>query len=227
MSDIKKLSTKIRQVNTITLRCPKGDACIDALFTAMVIALPKHRPSEIDGETVYPMIPTIDLFNVVQSTISYCDSSDIDGTHLDYIKGIIQSFKRLKYVSVTFTDDPYVKTVYADADVSGGLEGLYRIYHVDVLELMLSDIVNQNVIDIFNRTLIFDGLLPNDYLKRRFVVEFTFDEYTAFTDMIVNNNMIYFDSEDGKPALEALKVFPKIMGEHKPVMRVVTDYAML
>ena len=100
-----------------------------------------------------------------------------------------------------------------------------KIYNIDTIQIILYDKLHQDTIDLINKNLIFNDLIPNEYLKRRFVVDFTFKEYTSYIDMVISNNMPYFESESGQAAIDFLKLFPKHITKSRPNVRLITNYS--
>ena len=65
--------------------------------------------------------------------------------------------------------------------------------------------------------------IPNDYMKRRFYIDFEFDEYISFTDMIFSNNKELAKQMDAN-VINYLIMFPVVVVQSKPKIRIVTNY---
>jgi hypothetical protein len=60
-------------------------------------------------------------------------------------------------------------------------------------------------------------------MNRRFYIDFEFDEYTSFIQMIFSNNKELVKVV-GVDVVNYLILFPKIVIEKKPRIRIVTNY---
>ena len=135
----------------------------------------------------------------------------------------LKMFNRLKYINFSFTDNPEIKESYDSfLNRRNGKKGY--IYKVDRLELNLSEMFSQWVIDLLNRVFICNEIIPNSYLERKFCIDFTYDEYMNFMDMFLTNNGSSFDSLD-KNICEYFKSFPTLINEQKPNIRLITNYS--
>ena len=135
----------------------------------------------------------------------------------------LKMFNRLKYINFSFTDNPEIKESYnAFLNRGNGKKGY--IYKVDRLEMNLSDMFSQWVIDLLNRVFICNEIIPNSYLERKFCIDFTYDEYMSFIDMFLSNNESSFDSLD-KNICEYFKSFPTLINDQKPNIRLITNYS--
>ena len=103
---------------------------------------------------------------------------------------------------------------------------LVTIYSIDVLEMNLSDMFSQEVIDIYNKTMIANGLMSNSYLKRDFYIKFEFEGYINFIGMIINNNLITLDNMD-KNITDYFRLFPTFIEKQKPMIIISTNYSNL
>jgi hypothetical protein len=82
------------------------------------------------------------------------------------------------------------------------------------------------IIDMLNKVMMFDEIIPNSYLERVFNIDFTFDEYVSYIEMFVHNNINTLNSLD-KNIVEYLLSFPKIINRCKPNIRLITTYQYL
>ena len=89
--------------------------------------------------------------------------------------------------------------------------------------MILSDMFSQEVIDMINKVLIMDEIIPNSYFERKFTIDFKFDEYVGFMDAFLNNNVITLDLLD-KNIGEYFRTFPQLIDEQKPDITLVTNY---
>ena len=133
-------------------------------------------------------------------------------------------FSKLKYISFEFTDDKDIIDTYYSLLKKSKKEVKKYIYNVDVLELNLSDMFSQFIIDILNKVLILNEIIPNSYLKRKFRLDFEYDEHMAFIDMFLNNNEQTFNKLD-KNICDYFKTFPKLVQQQKPSIRIITNYS--
>ena len=109
--------------------------------------------------------------------------------------------------------------------MKNNIEGTTKyIYNVDVIEMNLSEMFSQMIIDMLNKIFICNEYLPNSYLDRKFMVDFQYDDYMAFMDMVINNNKEALDALDDK-ICDYFKSFPKLVMEQKPNIRLVTNYS--
>ena len=60
-------------------------------------------------------------------------------------------------------------------------------------------------------------------MKRRFFIDFEFDEYISFTDMIFSNNKELAKQMDAN-VINYLIMFPVVVVQSKPKIRIVTNY---
>lgn len=210
--------TRISQVHTITMFCPMSDHCVQGLKNTFEIMLAEYKKNEDYWENV----PTIDALNAFIFN---------DNMNMDYDSGIfsvivssLKMFNRLKRINFQFTDDEDILNSYKQI-MKNNIEGTTKyIYNVDVIEMNLSEMFSQMIIDMLNRIFICNEYLPNSYLDRKFMVDFKYDDYMSFMDMVINNNKETLDALDDK-ICDYFKSFPKLVMEQKPNIRVVTNYS--
>ena len=210
--------TRISQVHTITMFCPMSDHCVQGLKNTFEIMLAEYKKNEDYWENV----PTIDALNVFifnDNMNRYYDSGIFS-----VIVSSLKMFNRLKRINFQFTDDEDILNSYKQI-MKNNIEGTTKyIYNVDVIEMNLSEMFSQMIIDMLNRIFICNEYLPNSYLDRKFMVDFKYDDYMSFMDMVINNNKETLDALDDK-ICDYFKSFPKLVMEQKPNIRVVTNYS--
>jgi hypothetical protein len=137
----------------------------------------------------------------------------------------------LKYISIACVNDvdvleTYEKLVNIDLNEYGGdiINELVNVYSIDAIEMYLSDMFDQNIIDLINKHLISNDIISNSYLERDFLIEFEFDEYISYINMFINNNQDRLSMYD-KNIIDCLRVFPSIIGDiSKPNIKLYTNY---
>ena len=210
--------TRISQVHTITMFCPMSDHCVQGLKNAFEIMLAEYKKNEDYWENV----PTIDALNVFIFNDNM--NKDYDSGIFSVIVSSLKMFNRLKRINFQFTDDEDILNSYKQI-MKNNIEGTTKyIYNVDVIEMNLSEMFSQMIIDMLNKIFICNEYLPNSYLDRKFMVDFKYDDYMSFMDMVINNNKEMLDALDDK-ICDYFKSFPKLVMEQKPNIRLVTNYS--
>ena len=210
--------TRISQVHTITMFCPMSDHCVQGLKNTFEIMLAEYKKNEDYWENV----PTIDALNVFIFNDNM--NRDYDSGIFSVIVSSLKMFNRLKRINFQFTDDEDILNSYKQI-MKNNIEGTTKyIYNVDVIEMNLSEMFSQMIIDMLNKIFICNEYLPNSYLDRKFMVDFQYDDYMAFMDMVINNNKEALDALDDK-ICDYFKSFPKLVMEQKPSIRLVTNYS--
>ena len=210
--------TRISQVHTITMFCPMSDHCVQGLKNTFEIMLAEYKKNEDYWENV----PTIDALNVFIFNDNM--NRDYDSGIFSVIVSSLKMFNRLKRINFQFTDDEDILNSYKQI-MKNNIEGTTKyIYNVDVIEMNLSEMFSQMIIDMLNKIFICNEYLPNSYLDRKFMIDFKYDEYMAFMDMFINNNKENLDALDDK-ICDYFKSFPKLVMEQKPNIRLVTNYS--
>lgn len=213
---------RLSQVHTITMHCPINDYAVTNLRNALTTILPKYQTEE----NLWKNVPAIDALNAVIITKTLCDCSgfDVDGSIIGIICASLKMFKKLKKISFDFTDDPEIESTYQNL-IKKNKEGIKKsIYTVDVIEMNLSDMFSQDIIDFFNRVLMYNEIIPNLYFKRVFSLDFTYDNYVSFITMFLSNNREEFEKLDNK-IYDYFSAFPELVKEQKPTIRVITNYS--
>ena len=210
--------TRISQVHTITMFCPMSDHCVQGLKNTFEIMLAEYKKNEDYWENV----PTIDALTVFIFNDNM--NRDYDSGIFSVIVSSLKMFNRLKRINFQFTNDEDILNSYKQI-MKNNIEGTTKyIYNVDVIEMNLSEMFSQMIIDMLNRIFICNEYLPNSYLDRKFMVDFKYDDYMSFMDMVINNNKETLDALDDK-ICDYFKSFPKLVMEQKPNIRVVTNYS--
>ena len=210
--------TRISQVHTITMFCPMSDHCVQGLKNTFEIMLAEYKKNEDYWENV----PTIDALNAFIFNDNM--NRDYDSGIFSVIVSSLKMFNRLKRINFQFTDDEDILNSYKQI-MKNNIEGTTKyIYNVDVIEMNLSEMFSQMIIDMLNRIFICNEYLPNSYLDRKFMIDFKYDEYMAFMDMFINNNKENLDALDDK-ICDYFKSFPKLVIDQKPNIRIVTNYS--
>lgn len=217
-----EITSRIGQVHTITMFCPIGDYCVQSLKNSFELMLPKYKKSD----DLWSGVPAIDALNVFVFTTSFFNTSgmDVNKDIFSIIVSSLKMFKKLKKINFKFTDDEDIATTY-DSLIKKSKEGMKKcIYNVDVLEMNLSDMFSQVIIDLLNKVFAYNELIPNSYLERKFKLDFDYDEYITFMDMFINNNRDNLNLLDNK-ICDYFRVFPKLVNEQKPKIRIITNYS--
>lgn len=227
--DKNKVVTRINQVSSITLYIPTSEKCMDYLYDGL-ISLCHHYVDENDGDS-FLLIPSIDFLNVVLYVNKCCKEKEVDTNYINAMMGIARSFDNLKHVSVVFTDDvelrdSYERLVNIDSNevINDVINELANVYSINTMEMYLSDMLDQTIIDLINKHLMSNGIISNSYLEREFLIEFEFEEYISYINMFIENNMerLTMMDEDIK---DYLRIFPTIIGDiSKPNIKLYTNY---
>ena len=215
--DRENILQRIGQVHTITIYCPLDDDGVLALWESLGDVAQRYRTDMYEWKNV----PTFDALNAFIFLSKNCEVDD-KGI-IGIIVSSLKMFNRLKYINFSFTDNPEIKESYDSfLNRRNGKKGY--IYKVDRLELNLSEMFSQWVIDLLNRVFICNEIISNSYLERKFCIDFTYDDYMNFMDMFLTNNGSSFDSLD-KNICEYFKSFPTLINEQKPDIRLITNYS--
>ena len=223
--DRENVLSRINQVHTITMFCPVSDFYVQTLKSSFDLMLSGYKVNDNEWHN----IPTIDAFNAFLFTKNFNDKMGIP-LNMDIFNimvGALKLFERLKRINFKFTDDPEVSEAFKNV-LERDKEEMRkrRIYHVDMLEINLADMFSQGIIDILNKVFICNDLIPNSYLKRKFNISFSYDEYVSFMDMFINNNAGNLNMLD-KNICDYFRSFPPLVEEQKPDIRLITNYSDL
>ena len=218
--DKDSITSRIGQVHTITMFCPMQDMCVQGLKVALETMLPYYRTDDDEWKG----IPAIDALNVFIFNASV--QEDFKDTNKDIFSIIISSlkmFNRLKYINFKFTDDDGIFNIYNQLLKGKKLGVKDCIYNVESIEMNLSEMFSQRIVDLLNMIFVHNEIIPNSYLERKFLIEFSYEEYAAFMDMFLGNNSSELNSLDTN-IIEYLKTFPSLVIEQKPSIRLITNY---
>ena len=214
-------SMRIGQVHTITMYCPLGDIGVQILKNAFDIVLQSYKTNE----HLWSGVPAVDALNafVFAKTFSDGESLGIDYKFVEIIISSLKMFTRLKKINFEFTDDQDIEETYTNLLKKTKKKIKKYIYRVEMVEINLADMFSQNIIDLFNKVLIANEIIPNSCLERKFKIDFKYDDYITFIKMFITNNEQAFNSLD-KNICEYFGSFPKLVTEQKPNVRVITNY---
>ena len=221
--------TRIEQVHSITISVPTSDIGMCYLYDNL-ITLCHHYIDENDMDS-FLHIPALDFCNVVIYVEKCCKEKEINTDYLFAMLGVIRTFEKLKYISVVFSDrtdlkSSYEKMVNIDSNnsVNGIINEITNVYSIDIFEMYLSDMFDQHIVDLMNKHFMANGIIPNSYLEREFLIEFTFDEYVTYINMFIENNIDRLTMLDSD-IMDYLRMFPSIVGDiTKPNIKLYTNY---
>lgn len=219
---------RLMQVFWMNLNVPK-DNIVSRKFFDTLVGNTGIRPSEEDGKTVVRGVHINDALNVLIGCFEYFNTVDGDnGTIvITSILSVFNTFKNIRMLDFTFDPNPELMDIYekvVDLEYKGDkVEMFNKLYNVRKMEIHLCDTLPENVVDFLNKMFIFYGYIPNDYMKRRFTIDFEFDEYVNFMNMLFSNNRELVNLM-GVDIVNFLILFPVIVMENKPDIRIVTNY---
>ena len=221
--DRDKILSRIGQVHTITMYCPVADMGISSLRGSMELLIPKYKVNE----KLWAGVPAIDALNVFIFTMAFLKDNksgmNFDPEMVSVISSSLRAFYRLKYINFEFTENPEIYDIYKAHIQKKKIDKNKYIYKIETLELDLSDMFAQNIIDIFNKVLIVNEQISNSYLERTFRIDFKYDDYESFINMFIGNNSDMLNSLDIN-ICDYFKRFPPLVMEHKPNIIVMTNY---
>ena len=222
--DVNEILKRYTQVHTITLSCPLNDDAIREFHIDCLLYLTAYsKGNGVD----YKEIPVIDIFGVFVNCMTNCKLKGIDTKYLTVIGSIIRVFDNLKYVTISFIEEEndllssYDLLMVGDGDTKA--KNLTNVCRIDVLQMVLSDMFTQLVVDMLNKVMILNDVMSNSYLERSFVVYFDFDDYTSFINMFLENNFESLNILD-TGIIECLNKFPPVILKNKPIIKIVTNY---
>jgi hypothetical protein len=227
--DRDEVLTRIDQVSDITLCVPLSERCMDYLYDSLMI-LCGHYVNGSDGDS-FLHIPAIDFYNVVLFASKCCKEKDVDIKYISAMSSIMETFGNLKHVSIEFRDDielrdSYERLIHIESSDKVGdvINELTNVYSIDAIELYMSSMFDQDVIDLINKHFIANEIISNSYLERDFLITFKFGEYISYINMFIDNNgdiLSMYDSD----IVDYLRVFPSIIGDNsKPDIKLYTNY---
>lgn len=227
--DKEKIITRINQVSDITLYVPTSERCIDYLYDGLLQFCSYYYFDDSDS---FLLIPAIDFYNVALFVNKCCKENNVDVKYIIAIIDIIKTFEKLKHISVIFSDDDIIKKSYEKIvninpsyTAKDAIDELKNIYSIDLIEMYLSDMFDQSIIDMINKHLISNEIISNTYLDRDFFIDFDFEEYVSYINMFINNNKDKLNMYDSD-IIDYLSVFPTIIGDFSnPIIKVYTNYS--
>lgn len=219
------LLERVMQVYGLNINIPIND--MTNFILESIIENTGVNPIVYDEKLCIQNIHSNDALNIIIGCLNYCHEIEGDTTVLTSILSIMNTFRNMRIISFTFTYDNNLMDEYRkliDTEYKGDKkESLNLIYNVTEMEIHLSDSLDRNIVDFLNRMFIFYEYIPNDYMKRRFYIDFEYDEYVIFMEMIFSNNKEFY-SQLGQDVVDFLILFPVIVMESKPKIRLVTNY---
>lgn len=213
-------SMRISQVHTITMFCPLQDKVVSDLMRVFDIIVENYKSD--DG--VWKNVPAIEALRCFLMTIATSDEGDRE--ILDIISASLKAFPRLKRITFVFTYDENVYKSYRDMIDLCKNDMKNAVFRIDVVEMNLSDMFIQEIIDKFNKVLMINEIISNSYLNRSFRIDFTYDEYITFMDMFLGNYGPELNRIDGN-ICDCFRSFPPLVEMHKPEIRIITNYSEL
>ena len=212
-------------IHTLTMFCPIVDEGIKIFKNNLLTCLTQY----MEKKDYFKQVPVMDVFVCFNKTLDYCKNNNISIDNIYSFWGVVQSFKNLKFLNLEFTSDENV--LYAYEYIRGkekdkSFEIIQHIYKIEVIELVLSNMFTQNVIDMLNKVMMFDEIISNSYLEREFIIVFDYDDYISFMDMFATNNGMELAKLDDY-IIDYLLLFPKIISNSKPTIRLLTNYSEL
>lgn len=214
--DKETIIKRINQIHTITLYCPLQDKGVQTLKRYLTELLPEY----MENADLFSNVSTADALLVFLNALA---DKEFERSVISLITGALRSFQRLKKINFEFTNDPDIYETYRESVKQNKVVVKKHIYKIDKVEMILSDMFSQEVIDMINKVLIMDEIIPNSYFERKFTIDFKFDEYVGFMDAFLNNNVITLDLLD-KNIGEYFRTFPQLIDEQKPDITLVTNY---
>lgn len=219
---------RLLQVFEMNINIPENNI-VSSRFYSSLIKNTGIRPVIEEGKTVIKGVHINDALNTLIESFEYfnVNGSDDGKTVITSVLSVFNTFKNVRFVDFTFDNDRDLLDVYrkvVDLEYKGDkVEMFNRLYDVRKMEIHLCDTLQKNVVDFLNKMFIFYGYIPNDYMKRRFTIDFKFDEYVNFMNMLFSNNRELVNMV-GVDVVNFLILFPVVVTESKPDIRIVTNY---
>lgn len=223
---------RLTHIVGININLPEDDLTSQIMYMSIIDTLGVKEVVD-DGRRMLRNIHLNDITNIILRCYNACEDNcfgSYDNTILTAVMSIFTTFKNLRTVSFTVDGsqsllDDYVNAI--DIGYKGDRSELFnRIYTITDIEIHLSDHLDMDAVDMLNRMFVSYGFIPNDYMTRRFVIDFKFDEYINFFEMVFKNNRD-FTVRLGSDAVSLLMLFPVVIIEGKPSIRLVTNYSDL
>lgn len=219
--DKKDMMSRINQVHTITLYCPLSDICVNYLKETFNMMLAYYKR----GENEWKEVPAIDALNAFLFASTFQEGLDVDVNKdvIGVMVGSLKMFPKLKYINFIFTNDKEIDDAYENLIKRKKVTKRY-IYKLEAIEMNLSDMFSQVIIDMVNKIFMINELIPNSYLNRKFFMKFHFDDYVSFMNMFIGNNKDNLMQLD-KNICDYFMSFPQMVIEQKPDVRMITNYS--
>lgn len=215
-----KILSRMDAVHSMTMFCPVNFDSLDCLKYCFGIICPQYK-TDGDKWIDVPCADALKAFLVAVNSLGMDNSYPID-----VISGVLKTFSRLKYIDFEFIDDKDLMKSF-DYKTWSTDKTIYRkIYRIKKLEFNLSDMFSQKIIDIYNKVLMMNEIIPNSYLDRKFEIDYSYDEYISYMDMFIGNNSSSFNMID-KDICDYFISFPEVIIEHRPDIKVITNYSQL
>ena len=185
-------------IHTLTMFCPIVDEGIKIFKNNLLTCLTQY----MEKKDYFKQVPVMDVFVCFNKTLDYCKNNNISIDNIYSFWGVVQSFKNLKFLNLEFTSDENV--LYAYEYIRGkekdkSFEIIQHIYKIEVIELVLSNMFTQNVIDMLNKVMMFDEIISNST-----------DEYrrpdniglTQISVTVMKDNTIVIEDNGGIPVVK-------------------------
>lgn len=224
-----KFAFRLLQIFEIELKLPLNDEAIFNFYNFLKNSGNIYTISEDDDYCKkFMSLHSNDVVNILMECFNDCKDKKIRTSGLECIFSIFNVFRNLRNVTFTFINDENYFELFENAlsdnlDNENKQDFFNKIYTVTKIEMYLSDSLNKNVVDFFNNMFIFYGYIPNDYMYRKFYVDFDFDDYVSFMNMVLSNNSDFIQTI-GEDGIDFLTSFPTIVTQHKPKVRLITNY---
>lgn len=217
---------RMSQVYKLTLNVPLSNEGVKIFYNSLIENLGIH-PTIYTEKRCLCDIHTNDAINVLMGCFEYCHEKKYETFILTSVLSVFNIFNNLKLISFEFIENDDILDIYKninDVEYKGDKTPLFnKIYNIDEIEIHLCDSLNKNIVDFLNNIFMFYGYIPNDYMNRRFSIDFEFDEYISFTEMIFSNNKELI-KQMGINLINHLNMFPVVVIQSKPKIRIVTNY---
>jgi len=212
--------TRMDNVHSITMFCPVNFESLKYLQECFNIICPQYKVDENRWIDV-PCTDALRVFLVAVNQIGMDNSYPID-----VISSVLKTFSRLKYIDFEFIDDKDLMKSFDYKLWNTDKEAHRRIYRIKKLEFNLSDMFSQEIIDIFNKILMVNEIIPNSYLDRKFEIDYSYNDYISYMDMFLGNNASSLNMLDGN-ICDYFRSFPQVITEHQPDIKIITNYSQI
>ena len=212
--------TRMDNVHSITVFCPINFESLDYLQECFNNMYPQYKTNENKWSDV-PCVDALRVFLIVVNQLGMNNSYPID-----VVSSVLKTFNKLKYIDFEFVDDKDLMKSF-DYKLWNTDKELHRkIYKIKKLEFNLSDMFSQDIIDIFNKVLMINEIIPNSYLDRKFEIDFSYNDYISYMDMFLGNNAPSLNMLNGN-ICDYFISFPQVIIEHQPDIKIITNYSQL